>query len=97
MSFSIKSGMQNSKMEWKPKPEVVFRAILVKNQISRFSRPRISMIRRPIDQSTGDALDHRCGAETKQLRPGEPTPITLSVVLKNRLQSHQVHLTMLQT
>jgi len=45
MSFSIKSGTLNSKMKWKPEPEVVFRAILAKNQISRFSRPCISAIR----------------------------------------------------
>ena len=57
MSFSIKSGTQNSKMEWKPEPDVVFHAILAKNQISRFFRPRILMIRlclatmRPADQS----------------------------------------------
>ena len=47
MSFSIKSRRRNSKMKWKPEPEVVFCAILVKNQISGFSRPRrpISVIR----------------------------------------------------
>jgi len=44
VSFSIKLGTLNSKMKWKPEPEVVFRAILVKNQISGFSRPRISAI-----------------------------------------------------
>jgi len=32
-------------MKWKPEPEVVFRAIWAKNQISGFSRPRISAIR----------------------------------------------------
>ena len=33
------------------------------------------------DRSTGNALDHRHGPETEQLRTGEPTPITLSVSL----------------
>jgi len=27
-------------------------------------------------------LDHRRGPETELLRPGEPTPITLSVLMK---------------
>ena len=43
MSFSIKLGTLNSTMKWKP--EVVFCAILAENQISGFSRPRISAIR----------------------------------------------------
>ena len=45
MSFSIKSGTRSSKMKWKPEPEVVFHAMLAKNQISGFSRRRISAIR----------------------------------------------------
>jgi len=61
--------------------------MLAKKQISGFSRPRRSRryvyVRRRrdrlIDQSTGDALDRRRGPETELLRPGEPTPITLSV------------------
>jgi len=86
MSFSIKSGTRNSITEWKPEPEVVFGAILAKNQISGFlclvSRWYVYVRRRrdrPIDRSTVDALDRRCGPETELLRTGEPTPITLSV------------------
>jgi len=45
MPFSIKSGTLNSKMKWKQEPEVAFCAILAKNQIFGFSRPRISAIR----------------------------------------------------
>ena len=73
-------------MEWKPEPEIIFGAILAKNQISGFLglvsrwyvyvRPRRD---RPIDQLTGNALDRRRGPETELLRPGEPTPITLIV------------------
>jgi len=33
MSFSINSRTQNSKMTWKPEPEVVIGAILRKNRI----------------------------------------------------------------
>ena len=85
MPFSIKSGTLNSKMKWKPEPEVVFRGILAKNQISWFlglvSRWYVYVRRRRdrlIDQSTGDTLDRRRGPETELLCPGEPTPITLS-------------------
>jgi len=62
MSFSIKSGMLNSKMKWKPEPEVVFRAILAKNQISGFSRPRISAIRlcSAATRSADRSVDLRC-------------------------------------
>jgi len=86
MSFSMKSGTLNSKMKWKQEPEVVFRAILAKNQISGFiglvSRRYVYVRRRrdrTIDRSTGDALDRRRGPETELLCTGEPTPITLSV------------------
>jgi len=93
MSFSIKSGTQNSKMEWKPEPEVVFGAITVKNQISGFlglvSRWYVYVWRRrdrPIDRSTGDTLDCRRGPETELLCSGEPTPITLSVSIISQLR-----------
>jgi len=88
MSFSIKSGTRNSKMEWKPEPEIVFGAILAKNQISGFlglvSRWYVYVRRRrdrQIGLSTSDALDRRRELETELLCPGEPTPITLSVLL----------------
>jgi len=48
MPFSIKSGTLNSKMKWKPEPEVVFHAILAKTKFvgfRGFSGPHISVIR----------------------------------------------------
>jgi len=89
MSFSIKSGTWNSKMDWKPEPEVVFGTILAKTQISGFldlvSRSYVYVRQRrdrPIDRSTGDTLDRRRGPEAELLCPGEPTPITLSVSIR---------------
>jgi len=88
MSFSIKSRKWrwNSKMKWKPEPEVVFCAILVKTKFLGFlglvSRWYVYVRRRrdrQIDLSTSDALDRRRGLEIELLCPGEPTPITLSV------------------
>ena len=89
MSFLIKSGMQNSKMNRKPELEVVLRTILAKTKFLGFLRLVYGWyvyVRRqrdpPFDRSTGDVLDRRRGPETELLRPGEPTPITLSVLMK---------------
>jgi len=95
MSFSIKSGTRNSKMEWKPEPEIVFGAILAKKQISGFlvlvSRWYVYVRRRRdrhVGLSTSDALDRRRGLETELLCPGEPTPITLSVGIEAYKNTH---------
>jgi len=82
MSFSIKSGTRNSKMKRKLEPEVVFRVILAKKQISGFLRPGISVIHDDeIGRSIGRPTTLGCcrRPETELLHPGEPTPITLSV------------------
>jgi len=88
MSFLIKLGMRNSKMKWKPELEVVLRTILAKTKFLGFLGLVYGWyvyVRRqrdqPFDRSTGDGLDRRRGPETELLRPGEPTPITLSVVV----------------
>jgi len=92
MSFSIKSRRWNSKIKWKPEPEVVFCAILVKTKFLGFlglvSRWYVYVRRqrdRQIDLSTNDALDRRRGLETELLCPGAPTPITLSVMVSGRV------------
>jgi len=94
MSFLSKSGMRNSKMKRKPEPEVVLRTILAKTKFLGFLGLVYGWyvyVRRqrdqPFDRSTGDVLDRRRGPETELLRPGELTPITLSVYQVSVLES----------
>jgi len=79
MSFSIKSGTRNSKMKRKLEPEVVFRVILAKKQISGFLRPGISVIH---DDEIGRSIGRptTLWAAAVDRKPNCCTPV-------NRLQS----------